>query len=69
MTRPSSLVPEIRFDHCSGSMSADSGGLAGVHVGVLLGQVDEILRADLGEQLRFLAEFGDRLVQRLLALV
>src|SRR6478752_2486325 len=23
-TRPSSLVPEIRFDHCSGSMSADS---------------------------------------------
>ena len=48
---------------------AGLGRLAGVHVRVLLGQVDEELGAHLAEQLRLLAELGDRLVQRLLALV
>ena len=48
---------------------AGLGGLAGVHVGVLLGQVDQVLRADLAEQLGLLAELGDRLVQGLFALV
>ena len=40
-----------------------------MHVGVLLGQMDQVLGADLAEQLRFLAELGNRLVQPLLALV
>ena len=40
-----------------------------VLVGVLLRQVHEVLRADRGEQPGLLAELGDRLVQRVLALV
>ena len=38
-------------------------------VGVLLGQVHEVLGADRSQQLGLLAELSDRLVQRLLALV
>jgi len=42
---------------------------AGVHVRVLLGQLDQVLRADLGEQLGFPAEIGDSRVQRHSSLV
>ena len=48
---------------------AGLGGRTGVLVGVLLGQVHEVLGADRGQQLGLLAELGDRLVQRVLALV
>jgi len=43
--------------------------LTRVHVGVLLRQVDQVLRADLGEQPGFPAEVGNRLVQRVFPLV
>src|SRR5664279_5180912 len=69
ITRASSLVPVIRFDHCSGSMSPRLRCLTRVHVGVLLRQVDQVLRADLGEQPGFPAEVGNRLVQRVFPLV
>ena len=67
--RASSSVPVTRFFHCSGSMSAPSRGLAGVLVGVLLGQVDEVLRADRGQQPGLLPELQLGLLQRVRALV
>src|SRR6476620_497931 len=44
-------------------------GLAGVLVGVLLGQVDEVLRAHRGKQLRLLPELQLGLLQRVRAFV
>ncbi len=68
-TRPNSLVPAIRFDHCSGSMSADSSNVPVCMSVYCSGSWIRYFAPTSVSSFGFPAEVGDRLVQCLFSLV